>query len=120
MKFVRFLTNFYGAQKRRVKVNTGCHGIKCVSHGKREVWGLGIFIYISKTMFTKLWWIFRTTKSLWVDFKWNKYCQKLIRSVVQWKGGSQVWKKMFKANDVIKAEIYWEPTMGSFNILFDN
>lgn len=36
---------------------------------------------VSKAMFTKLWWVFRTTRSLWADYIWNKYCKKLIPAV---------------------------------------
>ncbi|KAK4731606.1 hypothetical protein R3W88_024594 [Solanum pinnatisectum] len=31
---------------------------------------------VSKAMFAKLWWKFRTDNSLWTNFMWNKYCKK--------------------------------------------
>ncbi|XP_075087544.1 uncharacterized protein LOC142169569 [Nicotiana tabacum] len=31
---------------------------------------------VSRALFAKLWWKFRTTKSLWSNFMWNKYCKK--------------------------------------------
>ncbi|XP_060194894.1 uncharacterized protein LOC132624080 [Lycium barbarum] len=59
----------------------------------------------SKALCAKLWWMFRTTSSLWANFMWNKYCKKQIPQVVQWKGGSQVWKMMLEARDDIEQEI---------------
>lgn len=56
---------------------------------------------ISEATFSKLWWIFRTTKSLWTNYMCNKYYKKLIPTVVQWKYGSQIWKKMLEARDII-------------------
>ena len=44
---------------------------------------------ISKALFAKLWWIFRTSSTLWSNFMWNKYCKRFRPTVVQWKGGSQ-------------------------------
>ncbi|XP_060190609.1 uncharacterized protein LOC132619859 [Lycium barbarum] len=75
---------------------------------------------ISKALCAKLWWKFRTTSSLWANFVWNKYCKKQIPQVVQWKGGSQVWKIMLEARESIEQEIWWEPNIGSSNIWFDN
>ncbi|XP_060210633.1 uncharacterized protein LOC132637582 [Lycium barbarum] len=74
----------------------------------------------SKALCAKLWWNFRTTSSLWANFMWNKYCKKQIPQLVQWKGGSQVWKKMLEARESIEQEIWWEPKSGSSNIWFDN
>ncbi|XP_070034673.1 uncharacterized protein [Nicotiana tomentosiformis] len=31
---------------------------------------------VSKTLFAKLWWTFRTSKSLWSNFMWNNYYKK--------------------------------------------
>ncbi|XP_060190628.1 uncharacterized protein LOC132619879 [Lycium barbarum] len=48
---------------------------------------------ISKALFAKLWWGFRTNNTLWACFMWNKYCKRFRPTVVQWKGGgSQTWK----------------------------
>jgi len=54
---------------------------------------------ISKAMYAKLWWKFSTQNSLWANFLWNKYCKKQIPTLVQWKGGSQVWKHMLQNRD---------------------
>lgn len=75
---------------------------------------------ISKAMFAKLWCSFRTSRSLWTDYMWIKYCKKLIPTIVQWRSGSQVGKKMLEARDAIEQEIWWEPTVRSSNIWFDN
>jgi len=46
--------------------------------------------YVSKALFAKLWWNFRTTNSLWSNFMWNKYCKRHRPQIVEWRGGSQV------------------------------
>lgn len=51
---------------------------------------------------------------------WNKYCKRLFPTVVQWKDGSQIWKKMLEARDAIEQEIWCEPIIGTSNIWFDN
>ncbi|XP_060190651.1 uncharacterized protein LOC132619914 [Lycium barbarum] len=48
---------------------------------------------VSKALFAKLWWRFRTSCTLWSTFMWNKYCKRQIPTLVGWKGGSQLWKK---------------------------
>ncbi|XP_060194972.1 uncharacterized protein LOC132624169 [Lycium barbarum] len=74
---------------------------------------------VSKALFTKQWWRFRNSGTLWSTFMWNKYCKKHIPTRVQWKGGSQLWKKMLVARDTIEEEIWWEPRNGSANFWFD-
>lgn len=50
---------------------------------------------ISKALFAKLWWIFRTsTSSLWVSFMWNKYCKRLHPVITKETEASHVWRKM--------------------------
>ncbi|XP_060210793.1 uncharacterized protein LOC132637772 [Lycium barbarum] len=82
--------------------------------GFRSIYGM------SKALCAKLCWKFRTTSSLWANFMWNKYCKKQIPQVVQWKGGSQVWKMMLETRESIEQEIWWELKIGSSNIWFDN
>lgn len=78
----------------------------CYPQAEESV-GLRDLFDIYKAMFAKLWWIFRTTRSLWTDFMLKMYFKKLIPTVVQRKGGSQIWKKMLEARDVIEQEIWW-------------
>ncbi|XP_059288975.1 uncharacterized protein LOC132042454 [Lycium ferocissimum] len=75
---------------------------------------------MSKALCAKLWWKFRTSSSLWANYMWNKYCKKQIPQLVQWKGGSQVWKMMVEARDSTEQEIRWEPKIGNSNVWFDN
>ncbi|XP_060195246.1 uncharacterized protein LOC132624493 [Lycium barbarum] len=75
---------------------------------------------VSKSMFAKLWWKFRTGKSLWVNFMWNKYCKKHIPSLVQGKGGSQLWKMMLENREVIEKQMWWEPRNGAASLWYDN
>nr|XP_016511576.1 PREDICTED: uncharacterized protein LOC107828724 [Nicotiana tabacum] len=53
---------------------------------------------VSRALFAKLWWRFRTTKSLWSNFMWNKYCKKEPPTVVHFRGGSHVWRQMLNAS----------------------
>nr|XP_016516046.1 PREDICTED: uncharacterized protein LOC107832693 [Nicotiana tabacum] len=54
---------------------------------------------VSKALFAKLWWRFRTTKSLWTNFMCNKYCKKEIPAVVQFRRGSHIWRQMLTARE---------------------
>ncbi|XP_059288608.1 uncharacterized protein LOC132041955 [Lycium ferocissimum] len=85
----------------------------------KEEGGLGFrSLYdVSNALFAKLWWRFKTTNSLWSTFMWNKYCKRLRPTEVQWKGGSQVWKKMLEARDQTEQHIWWEPMNEEFNVL---
>ncbi|XP_060185616.1 uncharacterized protein LOC132615077 [Lycium barbarum] len=75
---------------------------------------------ISNALFAKLWWIFRTSNTLWANYMWNKYCKKQMPILVQWKGGSQVWKKMLEAREAIEHEIWWEIKGGTINVWYKN
>ncbi|XP_070031692.1 uncharacterized protein [Nicotiana tomentosiformis] len=63
---------------------------------------------VSRALFAKLWWRFRTTKSLWSNFMWNKYCKKEPPTVVRFRGGSHVWRQMLNAREEVEHEIVWE------------
>lgn len=39
---------------------------------------------------------------------------------MEWKGGSQTWKKMLEARDYKDQEIWWETKNGHANIWYDN
>ncbi|XP_075086412.1 uncharacterized protein LOC107828724 [Nicotiana tabacum] len=60
---------------------------------------------VSRALFAKLWWRFRTTKSLWSNFMWNKYCKKEPPTVVHFRGGSHVWRQMLNAREEVEHEI---------------
>ncbi|XP_059289891.1 uncharacterized protein LOC132043417 [Lycium ferocissimum] len=97
--FARFYwSNKYGNGRQSV----GFESVRSKSEG-----GLGFrsLFDVSKALFTKLWWRFRTSGTLWSTFMWNKYCKKHITTSVQWKEGSQLWKKMLESRDAIKGEI---------------
>ena len=64
---------------------------------------------MSQALYAKLWWRFRTQNSLWSIFMWNKYCKKQIPNLVQWKGGSQLWKSQLMNRDIIEQHMWWEP-----------
>ncbi|XP_070002198.1 uncharacterized mitochondrial protein AtMg00310-like [Nicotiana sylvestris] len=75
---------------------------------------------VSRALFAKLWWRFRTTKSLWSNFMCNKYCKKELPTVVQFRGGSYVWKQMLNAREEVEHEIMWEMKSGTTNIWNEN
>ncbi|XP_019257606.1 PREDICTED: uncharacterized protein LOC109235807 [Nicotiana attenuata] len=75
---------------------------------------------VSKALFCKLWWNFRTKPSLWSSFMSQKYCKKLNAVVVPWREGSHVWRKMLECRDSIEHLIKWHPRMGSSLFWFDN
>lgn len=88
----------------------------------KEEGGLGFRspFYVSKALFAKLWWIFRTKKSMWTIFMWNKYCKRHKPQVVEWRGGSQTKKSMIEARDCFDQEIWWEPKCGHSSIWFNS
>lgn len=57
---------------------------------------------VSKAMYAKLWWNFRTRNTMWSIFMWTKYCKKQIPALVQWKGGSQIWKHMLENRELLE------------------
>ncbi|XP_060183463.1 uncharacterized protein LOC132613456 [Lycium barbarum] len=75
---------------------------------------------VSMALFAKLWWKFRTSNTLWSAFMWNKYCKKKKPTEVQWKSGSQVWKRMLEARDQVDHQIWWEPKNGLCDVWEDN
>ncbi|KAG5613793.1 hypothetical protein H5410_013617 [Solanum commersonii] len=87
-----------------------------------DLGGLGFrsLFDVSKVVFAKLWWKFRTTNSLWSQFMWNKYCKRNRPQVVEWRGGSQVWKLMLLARDNFDQEIWWEPRCGHASLWNEN
>lgn len=48
-------------------------------HPEEQGGSLEIFFNIFNSMFAKLWCIYRTTISLWIDFIWNKYCKNIYQ-----------------------------------------
>ncbi|XP_075101706.1 uncharacterized protein LOC142177140 [Nicotiana tabacum] len=71
---------------------------------------------VSSALFAKLWWRFRTRKSFWSNFMWNKYCKKELPIMVHFRGGSHVWRQMLNAREEVEHEIVWELKSGTTNI----
>ncbi|XP_075095162.1 uncharacterized protein LOC142173464 [Nicotiana tabacum] len=88
----------------------------------REEGGLGFRSLhdVSRALFAKLWWRFRTTKFLWSNFMCNKYCKKELPIVVHFRGGSHVWRQMLNAREEVEHEIVWELKSGTTNIWHEN
>lgn len=75
---------------------------------------------VSKALFVKLWWKFRTQKTMWTKFMWVKYCKRHRTQVVEWRGGYQTWKYILLARDYFDQEIWWEPKCGHASIWYYN
>nr|XP_016465908.1 PREDICTED: uncharacterized protein LOC107788721 [Nicotiana tabacum] len=88
----------------------------------KEEGGLGFryFVDVSKALFAKLWWRFRTIKLLWSYCMWNKYYKKKIPTVVQYRGGSHIWRKMLNTRQDVEHEVWWEMQRGSTNVWHKN
>ncbi|KAH0745167.1 hypothetical protein KY285_006824 [Solanum tuberosum] len=57
------------------------------------------------------------------DYMKNKYCKRNHPNVVMWKiggGGSQVWKKMLQARELVEHQILWHIRRGSSSLWHDN
>nr|XP_016435260.1 PREDICTED: uncharacterized protein LOC107761549 [Nicotiana tabacum] len=75
---------------------------------------------VSRALFCKLWWNFKTKPSLWSSFMCQKYCKKLNAIIVPWRKESHTWRKMLECRDVIEHQITWQLKMGSSLFWFDN
>ncbi|XP_019251036.1 PREDICTED: uncharacterized protein LOC109229948 [Nicotiana attenuata] len=75
---------------------------------------------MSKALFCRLWWNFRTKPSLWSSFMCQKYCKKMNAIIVPWRYSSHVWRKMLECRDIVEHQIYWKIQMGSSLFWFDN
>lgn len=75
---------------------------------------------VSKDLFYKLWWNFRTKPSLWSAFMSQKYCEKLNVVIVPWRRWSHAWRKMLECMDLIEHQIMWHPKIGSSLFWYDN
>ncbi|XP_060202424.1 uncharacterized protein LOC132630840 [Lycium barbarum] len=88
----------------------------------KEEGGMGLrsLFDISKALFAKLLWRFRTSCTLWSTVMSNKYCKKHIPTLVKCKEGSQLWKRMLEARDEMEQHTWWETKNGSSSLWFDN
>ncbi|KAG5592596.1 hypothetical protein H5410_043110 [Solanum commersonii] len=76
---------------------------------------------VSRALFAKLWWNFRTsTSSLWSRYMGNKYCKKLHPTIVKNSGASHVWRKMLTTREDIEHDIWWQIKSGNSIFWFDN
>jgi len=101
----------------------GLNGV-AYAYQKNEV-GLGFRLLhdMSMALFCKLWWNFRTKTSLWNEYMKNKYCKNMTANQTMWRTGcrgSQVWKRMIQARDLIEHQILWQARKGSSLVWHDN
>ncbi|XP_015169513.1 uncharacterized protein [Solanum tuberosum] len=75
---------------------------------------------ITKALFGKLWWTFRTSTSLWSNFMWNKYCKKHHPLIAKGTGASHVWRKMLEVTEEVDHYIWWQIKIGETSFWFDN
>ncbi|XP_059295507.1 uncharacterized protein LOC132048838 [Lycium ferocissimum] len=96
-----FWSNTIGGRSRHwVAWNKMCLPIKEGGLGCRSLHD------VSMALYCKVWWNFRTKPSLWHAFISNKYCKRENSVVVQWRYGTQTWKKMLEAKDLIEHQIW--------------
>ncbi|XP_049391451.1 uncharacterized protein LOC125855799 [Solanum stenotomum] len=75
---------------------------------------------VTKALFGKLWWNFRTTTSLWSSFMWTKYCKKHHPVLAKGTGASHAWRKMVEVREEVEREIWWQVMSGEASFWFDN
>uniref|UniRef100_A0A0V0IVJ9 Putative ovule protein n=1 Tax=Solanum chacoense TaxID=4108 RepID=A0A0V0IVJ9_SOLCH len=73
---------------------------------------------VSKALYSKLWWNFRTSTSLWSTYMWNKYCKKQHPMLAMSKGDSYVWKKMVEIiGEEVEHNIWWQIKSGEVSLV---
>lgn len=116
MTFIEFLLNFFGTLKEEGRAK---HWVAwddtCLPKDEGGI-GFRYLFDISKALFPKLWWKFRTRTIIWSNFIWNKYCKRHRPQVEEWKSGSLSWKMMLWARDNMDQKIWWEPRCGHASI----
>lgn len=75
---------------------------------------------VSKALYSKLWWNFKTSTSLWSTYMSNKYCKKQHSLLAESKGASHVWKKMVEVKEEVEHNIWWQIGSGEVSFWFDN
>ncbi|KAG5610516.1 hypothetical protein H5410_021797 [Solanum commersonii] len=104
--FARFLWNYkeVGRNKHSVAWNDICKPKEEGELGFRSLFD------VSKALFAKIWWIFRT------QYYGQTSCGT---NTTKEKGGTQTWMNMLDARDMFDQEIWWEPKMGHSSAWFD-
>ncbi|XP_059291470.1 uncharacterized protein LOC132044949 [Lycium ferocissimum] len=69
----------------------------------RQEGGMGFrsLFDVSKALFAKLWWRFRTSCTLWSTFMWNKYCKRIGPLVKLIPAGFQLNEDIEEVNEVM-------------------
>ncbi|XP_060211776.1 uncharacterized protein LOC132639339 [Lycium barbarum] len=67
-------------------------------------------------IFARFYW---STKEEGKSRNWSSW-DKMKPTEVQWKGGSQVWKRILEARDQVDQQIWWEPRNGACDVWEDN
>ncbi|XP_060190872.1 uncharacterized protein LOC132620196 [Lycium barbarum] len=75
---------------------------------------------VSKALFSKLWWNFRTKQSLWRMYMSNKYLKKEHAVTVQWKRETYIWRKLIQCRDIVEKEIWWQVKQSNSYFWLDN
>lgn len=74
---------------------------------------------VYKSLFAKLWWVFKIQNSLWTNYICNKYCKNVRPPLVEYKGGSLTWKHMLEAREMFDQDIWWESKYGHSSVCYD-
>ncbi|XP_060190561.1 uncharacterized protein LOC132619782 [Lycium barbarum] len=91
----------------------------CIPEKERGI-GFRSMHDVYMALYCKIWWNFRTLPYLWSSYMSNKYSKKIHPVIVQWKYGTQTWKKMLQARDLIERHIWWQVKMGDAQFWYDN
>ncbi|XP_059314688.1 uncharacterized protein LOC132065353 [Lycium ferocissimum] len=75
---------------------------------------------ISKALFAKVCWNFRTSIYLWGAFTGNKYFLKPHHVIAQDKGASHAWKKIVAVREEVEHQIWWQLKSSTSSSWFDN
>ncbi|XP_060177773.1 uncharacterized protein LOC132607707 [Lycium barbarum] len=73
-----------------------------------------------KAIVEVIWWNFRASPSLWSFFISNKYNKKVHAVVAQWKYGTQAWKNMSQARELVEHHIWWQTKRWDSQFWYDN
>ncbi|XP_060212132.1 uncharacterized protein LOC132639719 [Lycium barbarum] len=88
-----------------------------------EEGGIGIrsLQSVSNNFGAKLWWSYRTKKSLWSDFLNAKYTRRIQPVAKKWSyTQSHCWRRLMKSRDKVDQLILWKVNKGNSSFWWDN
>ena len=115
-----FAKFFWGNATRSKNKNWVSWGSICYPKEKRGL-GFRSLHNVSKALFAKLCWNFRTLICcVWCGYMGYKYCKKLHPTITTCGGALHVWRKMLIIREEVKHNIWWQINVENSRFLFDN